>query len=87
MTTAAERLRPPQVLLIGAALAVGLAADVGTDIIGQALIGIAVWGLMLSFLARIPASERASIRSRRKEGAHCAKKPVRLIDTSPQFEQ
>jgi len=58
MMTAAERLRPHQVLLIGAALAAGLAADGLTDIIGQALIGIAVWGVMLSFLARVPASER-----------------------------
>jgi hypothetical protein len=56
--TGAAKLRPWQVLTIVVALAVGLAADVRTDVIGQALIGIVIWIVMFCFLARITVPER-----------------------------
>ena len=60
MTTAAK-LHPLQLLGIVVTLALGLAADVRTDVIGQALIGIGIWGFMLCFLARAPATERHAL--------------------------
>ena len=59
--TAAAQLRPHQVLVIVVALALGLAADARTDVIGQALIGIGIWTVMFWFLARAPAAERHAL--------------------------
>lgn len=59
--TAAANLRPRQALVIVVALALGLAADTRTDVIGQALIGIGIWTVMFRFLARAPAPERHAL--------------------------
>lgn len=44
--------------LIVAALVIGLAADVRTDIVGQTIIAVLVWVLLLCFLARLPCATR-----------------------------
>lgn len=58
MTTIPE-IRAPRVLLVTAALALGLWADIHTDIVGQLAIGLGVWALLLWLLAPLAASARA----------------------------
>lgn len=52
-------IAPARALLLGAALALGLWADVHTDIVGQFAIGLAVWALLLALLAPLAAPARA----------------------------
>jgi hypothetical protein len=59
MTAAGIRL--PQVALIVAALAAGLALDVHTGFAGQAAIGVALWVLLSWLLARVGAGERRAL--------------------------
>jgi len=47
-----------RVLAVTAALALGLWADIHTDIVGQFAIGFAVWGLLLWLLAPLPLAAR-----------------------------
>jgi len=47
------------VLLVTCALALGLWADIHTNILGQLAIGLAVWALLLWLLAPLPAAARA----------------------------
>jgi xanthosine utilization system XapX-like protein len=51
-------IRAGRVLAVTGALALGLWADVHTDIIGQLAIGLAVWGLLLWLLAPLPRAAR-----------------------------
>ena len=53
-------LRAPQVLVIVAALALGLWTDVHTDLPGQLAIGALIWALLLALLAPLPARARHS---------------------------
>jgi hypothetical protein len=50
---------PTRTLLIVAALAVGLAADVHTDIVGQTVVGLAFWLVLFSLLV----DEKRDVRS------------------------
>ena len=52
-------IRLERILLVTAMLALGLWADVHTDIAGQFAIGLTVWALLLWLLAPLPASARA----------------------------
>ena len=52
-------IRAGRVLAVVAALALGLWADIHTDVVGQFAIGFAVWGLLLWLLAPLPRSARA----------------------------
>lgn len=54
-------LRPSHVALILAALTLGLAADVHTDLAGQAAIGAAVWALLLYLLAHFEREDRRAL--------------------------
>lgn len=51
-------LRPLHHLLIVLALAIGLAADVRTDIVGQMALSAAIWLLLFCLLARIRRDQR-----------------------------
>jgi hypothetical protein len=51
-------LRPLHHLLIVLALAIGLAADVRTDIVGQMVLSAAIWLLLFCLLARIRSEQR-----------------------------
>jgi hypothetical protein len=51
-------LRPLHHLLIVLALAIGLAADVRTDIVGQMALSAAIWLLLFCLLARIRSEQR-----------------------------
>jgi len=50
-----------QILLIAAALAGCLAADVHTDIVGQTVVGFAVWLILFSLLADVDRDERFAL--------------------------
>ena len=52
------KLRGWELLVIALVLALGLAADVRTDVIGQAALGAGVWVAMFVVLARFAAPER-----------------------------
>lgn len=51
-------IRAPQVLTVIVVLALGLWADVHTDLPGQIAIGAAVWGLLLALIAPLAPAER-----------------------------
>lgn len=51
-------MRPVSLLAAIVALALGLWADVHTELPGQLAIGAVVWGLFLFLIARLPAPER-----------------------------
>jgi len=51
-------LRPLHHLLIVLALAIGLAADVRTDIVGQMVLSAVIWLLLFCLLARIRSEQR-----------------------------
>jgi len=52
-------IRAGRLLAVTASLALGLWADIHTDIVGQVAIGLAVWGLLLWLLAPLPLKARA----------------------------
>jgi hypothetical protein len=54
-------IRPPQVLLIAATMALGLFIDVRTDIVGQTLLSAAVWAVLIHVLSGIPKNERLGL--------------------------
>jgi len=56
--TSKPEIRPPHLFACVAILALGLWADVHTELPGQLAIGAVVWGLFLFLIARLPARER-----------------------------
>jgi hypothetical protein len=54
-------IRLPQVLLIAATFAAGLVVDMHSDIVGQTLLSIAVWAVLIHVLVRIPREERLGL--------------------------
>lgn len=54
-------LCPKHVLLIVAALAVGLAVDVETSIVGQTIVGLAVWAVLLYLLDGVEHDVRGGL--------------------------
>jgi hypothetical protein len=51
-------IRARRVLMVTAALALGLWVDIHTDIVGQFAIGLGIWGLLLWLLAPLPRAAR-----------------------------
>ena len=56
-----SRLSPSTVLLISATLAVGLAIDVRMDIVGQTIVSIGVWAVLLFLLNRMTHGARCAL--------------------------
>lgn len=61
MKPSASGIRPPQILLMTATLAAGLAADVRTDLAGQMAVSTGCWAVLFYLFGRVEGDERRAM--------------------------